>query len=186
MKLFLSCFCFAWLYAGLAMAEPYAVIQDQSRIEFQGTHAGQKFIGTFDDWKADIDFDKDAPEKSKVEIIIDMTSASTGNALYDGTLPQPDWFNTAEYPQAVFTTTSIQNLAPGQYRAEGQLTIKDKTAPVAFEFTLDDQNAASTRMQADLSLDRLAFDIGSKSDPNAEWVSKDMKITINIIAEKAK
>jgi hypothetical protein len=38
----------------------------------------------------------------------------------------------------------------------------------------------STILTASFNIDRLAYNIGMDSDPEAEWVSKEIKMTLNL------
>ena len=162
-----------------AYAKTYSVDMDSSRVAFSGTHAGNEFHGAFKEWNAKIAFDANNLPESSVKVIFNMTSAETGNAMYDGTLPNADWFDVSNHPEAVFQSTSITKTESG-FQATGNLTIRAITRPVTFNFALEGDEP--TIMTAEFPIDRLQFDIGKKSDANAEWVSKDIGISIKVTA----
>jgi polyisoprenoid-binding protein YceI len=166
----------------LANAKPYTVDQEQSAITFQGEHTGMIFEGQFNEWSADIVFDPASLDTSSINVVIQTGSAETGNAQYDGTLPNTDWFDTSNHPQATFTSTSIESAGDGRYTVTGDLTIKDVTQPVSFDFTLSGLDSPPVEAQGTFIIDRLAYNIGTKSDPTADWVSKDINMTIQIVA----
>jgi polyisoprenoid-binding protein YceI len=162
-----------------AHAKSYEVDYDQSSITFAATHAGDPFDGVFDEWSADIQFDKDNLEASNVTVTFNTASAKTGNAMYDGTLPTNDWFDVKNHPEATFQSASFtQN--ENDYSVTGDLTIKGITNPIMFNFTLEGD--APTTMTAQFLIDRLTYKIGERSDPKAEWVSQNIDIEINLVA----
>jgi cytochrome b561 len=167
-----------------ATAAPYEVDHAVSRIEFGGTHAGTPFSGTFDTWGAVIDFDPAAPEKAVIQATIDLTSANTGNKMFDSTLPSADWFDTKNHPKAVFIGKTFAANPDGSYQATGDLRIRGVSRPVTFSFRLDQPEAATVSASASFSIDRLDFDIGRKSDEKAEWVSQSIDLTLKITARK--
>lgn len=165
-----------------AAARDYTVDYSASKIEFSGTHADTPFKGTFGEWTATVTFDPANIETSKIIATFKPDSAKTGDAMYDGTLPQTDWFNTKEHPQATFTSTTVRNKDGGGYIADGDLTIRGITKPVELAFTLSDLAQSPVTATGSLTINRLDFDLGKKSDGDAEWVSRDIKIDITIVA----
>lgn len=184
-KLLWACLAMLFTLSALPLsASEYAVDYSKSSLGFSGTHAGTAFEGKFTDWKATIRFDPQNLSESTIAVEIDTASATTGNSMHDGTLPTADWFDVKQYPKAHYASTSITQQEGGQYLAEGTLTIRDKTQPVQFSFALTppDLSGSEIKTAFTLTLDRLAYDIGAKSDPNAEWVSKDIPLRVTLVA----
>lgn len=166
-----------------ALATPYEVDYAQSSLSFSGTHAGDAFEGEFEDWAAEIIFDENNLAESSLTATFATDSAKTGNNMYDGTLPQADWFDSRNHPEAVFQSTEItaSNREEGTYTVTGNLTIRGITQPVTFDFNLSDLTNEPVTAQATLSVKRLDFGIGEKSDPTADWVSEDIQIDIQLL-----
>ena len=165
---------------GYARADIYKPDMKSSYVTFTGKHAGEEFTGIFQEWTADIVFDAADLKASRVKVVFDMESATTDNKMYDGTLPQKDWFNVKAYKEATFESTSFEDKGDGLYTVTGDLTIRDVTKPVSFDFKLSDLNRSDVIMDASVVIDRLAYGIGLKSDPDMEWVDKDILITIHL------
>lgn len=164
-----------------AQAANWTVDPAKSVINFSGENSGEKFSGKFESWDAVIDFDEAKPETSSVKVTIQTASAKTGNAMFDSTLPNKEWFDAKDHPDAVFESKDIKSLGDQKYEAKGTLTIKgikhDITLP--FALTIKDKNALMT---GDLKINRLDFDMGKKSDPKAEWVSQDIDLSVRVEA----
>lgn len=168
-----------------AQAASYSVDPATSSIAFSGEHAGTPFTGTFDRYVVDIDFDPANVDATSIRATIDLASAKTGNKMFDGTLPNDDWFDVKNTPNGLFKSTKVEKQSDGSYQVTGDLTLRGITHPVTFTFTLDREDAPEINASATLTVDRLAYDIGKKSDSKAEWVSKDIAITLKLIAKKS-
>lgn len=68
--------------------------------------------------------------------ILDITDPAT-NAQFAGHLASEDFFNSKQYPEALFVITASAPKGNGVYHIDGDLTIKDLTHPVAFDAQID-------------------------------------------------
>jgi polyisoprenoid-binding protein YceI len=177
----------AFCLASAAVAAPPAwnVVPAKSRIAFSGTHAGNAFSGTFGQWAAQIRFDPADLPHSSASVTIATASGKTGDTFRDTSLAGAEWFAPGEFPRATFTTTKITAAGPGRYVADGTLTIKGKATPVRLPFALKiaGNNAI---MQGSTTVDRIALGMGAKSDPSGAWVSKAIKLDIQLSAVRGK
>ncbi len=155
----------------------------QSEIVFSGTHAGTPFEGRFQRWQAQLNVDPQAPEAADIITLIDTASGSDGNVLHDRTLPQTEWFNVAQYPQAHFVSTQVQRLdEQGRYAVAGTLTIKDRDIPVN---SLQMQvSQSSLLIEGDTVITREQADLGMASDPGGDWVSSEIKVRVRLSATR--
>jgi cytochrome b561 len=166
-----------------AVAANWTVMPARSEIGFSGTHAGVPFQGRFAEWSADITFDPDALDKATATVRVDLTSASTGNATYDKSLPTTDWFDIASSKTAVFQTSSIRKLDATTYRADGVLSMRGKQIPVTLKFALEIEGEIAT-MTGKSTLARLDFGIGAVSDATGAWVSLEIPLDIKVVARR--
>lgn len=169
--------------AALAAPPSWTVDKAKSRIGFSGVHAGNKFDGQFSQWTARIRFDAKDLAHSTANVVIATASAATGDNFQETSMKSEEWFNVGAFPTATFSSRRITAAGPGRYVAEGVLTIKKKAVPVRLPFTLK-ANGNVAQMQGTLTLDRVALDLGAKSDGKGEWVSKQIQVTINVTAHK--
>lgn len=178
----LALFMGLMLVGSPVMAKPYVVDQGASAITFSGTHAGKEFEGKFGTWSAEIDFDAENLEGSTLSATFDLKDAKTGNAMFDGTLPQADWFDVKATPEGTFQSTQILAKGDNVYTAHGDLILRGITQPAVFDFTIADLSADPVVVTGEFPIDRLAFGIGAKSDAKAEWVSQIIEVKLNIVA----
>ncbi len=161
------------------------VTRAASRIGFSGTHAGIAFEGRFNSWRADISFDPGDLAHASAIVTIDTGSAAGGVPLHDQTLPGAEWFDVARHPTASFRTTTIHAHGDGRYEAHGVLTIKGRAIETELPFTLriDGDRAV---MDGTLTLSRAETNLGMGSDPDAEYVSRDIVVTVHVQARRAR
>lgn len=165
--------------APLSHATTLEANPSNSRLTFSGEHAGMAFSGTFSQWQSTLVLPPSSPPR--ISATFALASAKTGDRTYDGTLPEGDWFDVKQHPQAQFTATDISANADNTvFTVRGDFTLKGITQPVQFDLVRrTDKNVSS--YTASFPIDRLAFGIGRESDPEAEWVSQfiEMSLTIN-------
>ncbi|MEK6616695.1 MAG: YceI family protein [Bacteroidota bacterium] len=129
---------------------------------------------------------------------IDMTSIActdlTGEykTKLENHLKSDDFFGSAKYPKAKFTTTSITPLknvkAEGfTHAVKGNLTIKDKTNEISFDAVIK-MEGAKIACTGTAVVDRSKFDVkyGSKTffpDIADKMIYDEFKLKFNIIAQ---
>jgi polyisoprenoid-binding protein YceI len=164
-------FAFTLAYAPLAAAQQkLSVSANDSKVSFAGEHVGMKFTGVFNKWNASLVLPPaDSP---KITATFYVASAKTGDSTYDSTLPEGDWFDVKNHPRGLFESTQII-AKEGDYEVTGILTLRGISQPVSF---LLKDNGSS--LSASFGVNRLAHKIGFESDPDAEWVSKEIDLTL--------
>jgi cytochrome b561 len=155
-----------------------------SAIRYSGSHVGMPFEGGFSRWRADIRFDPDNLEASRVSVVIETGSASDGDSLHDETLPGREWFDVANHPQARFVASRFTRRGDGAYQARGSLTIKGQALPVTLPFTLVIRGDRAV-MDANMAIDRAEADLGQSSDPDGEFVSRSINVRAHVEARRA-
>ena len=169
--------------AAQAQASHWEVNRGASEIGFSGTHAGRAFNGTFEQWTSRIRFDPNNLAQSRIIVVVDTASATTGDRVQETTLENAEWFDSENHRFARFTSNNITARGGDRYSARGTLEIRGARVPVTLPFTatISGNNA---RASGTLSLDRIALGMGTKSDPKAEWVSRNINLTVRVAATK--
>lgn len=75
----------------------------------------------------------ETPEDSKVEIVIETASVSTGSEDRDTHIKSEDFFDVENHPEMRFVSTSVDTNG-GSWKLVGDLTIKGVTKPVTLDF----------------------------------------------------
>jgi polyisoprenoid-binding protein YceI len=86
--------------------------------------------------KAEISFDKEKPEASKISAVIDATTVDTGNESMTAHAKEPSVLDTDKYPEITFKSSSIKKEDSG-YEITGNLTMKGITKEITFPFTFE-------------------------------------------------
>lgn len=158
----------------------------ESSIKFQALQYGQPFEGEFKNFEARIVFDPANLPASKAEIAIPISGISTGDANRDGQARSVDWFDEAQFPRAVFSTTAIEPAGvPGHYLARGRLGLRgvEKDIDLPFTLAITDENGVRTAvMDAELSLNRFDFGVGQNQWAKADIIAGPVNIVIHVKA----
>lgn len=88
------------------------------------------FIGRFNNFDASLDFNPEDIGSSTLEVIIDTASLDINNAEFAEELRGDNWFDVANFPQAVYRTTSLLEQNENSFVFAGELTLLGVTAPV--------------------------------------------------------
>nr|WP_295833613.1 YceI family protein [uncultured Azospirillum sp.] len=123
-----------------AFAAPvsYKIDPAHTAVAFIVNHVGfSNVIGRFDTVGGDVTFDKDAVEKSVVNVTIDTTSVDTNHAKRDEHLRSPDFFNAKEFPKMTFKSTKIEKTGDKTGKLHGDLTMLGVTKPVVLDVTFN-------------------------------------------------
>lgn len=119
-------------------------------------------FGRFDGTLA-LDFDQ--PERSRIRVTIDTGSVAAGSALMDGFIKGDSMLDTARFPNASFTSTSVRRIGDRSLEIRGNLTIRSITQPITVTAMVDGDIEKAKRgdrlpFHADGSFLRPAFGIG--------------------------
>ncbi|MEL6572294.1 MAG: cytochrome b/b6 domain-containing protein [Pseudomonadota bacterium] len=143
---------------------------------------GSQVTGSFADWTSTISFDPTPAEvMGSVDTVIAIGSLTLGSVT--GEAMGPDYFDAEGFPTATFAA----DIKPDgdTFVADGTLTIKDQTVPVALPFTLDITDDVAV-MAGTVTLDRLAFGVGATSQPTEASLGFAVDVAIGVTAAKAK
>lgn len=102
-------------------------------------------------------------EVAKGEFVLDMTSVETDNEMLTNHLKTGDFFESETYPTAVFKLNNVSKLTDDTYIAQGELTMKDITNLVDFEFKLNEIDGVYTA-EGEFTLNRTLWEVRYGSD----------------------
>jgi polyisoprenoid-binding protein YceI len=91
--------------------------------------------GAFKTVNGTLFYDKEHPENSSVEVVIETNSmSSTGVQQRDDHLRSPDFLDVAKYPTITFKSTKVEPYDGGtRAKITGDLTIRDVTQPITLD-----------------------------------------------------
>ncbi len=158
------------------------IIPSESSINFLVRQNNLDITGHFKNFSGKILFDESNLKKSKVTILIDLTSVSTSLKEASSELPKKEWLYTEKFPQAKFTSDKFTKISPNQFNVAGFLQMKEFKVPVSFDFTLNESSLKKAQAKGLVKLLRSSFDIGNKDEKLAHGVKDEVKVEINISA----
>jgi polyisoprenoid-binding protein YceI len=169
---------------GHGFARDWQMLPEESSLAFTFRQMGSPVTGQFENFTTDITFDPaDLANASVVtEIVID--SVDTGNAERDAGIVGADWFDSATYPTAAFTSTGFSHDGGENYVVTGELTIRDITEMIELPMTISIDGDAATA-SGTLELDRRTFEIGRGDWASDAAVGYDVVLEIAVVAEAA-
>ena len=178
-----------WL-ATVTFAVPPAgaqdVLLDQSEIRFVAKQLGVNVEGRFRKWKASVVFLPAELAKSKAEFDIDLASIDLASEDSEKEIRDKLWFDTAKFPVAHFSSTSIRDLGGDKYEVAGALTMKgakqDLIVPIAVK-----KDAGGNRVgEGSFTLKRLDYNIGTGMWADTETVRNEVVVRVRIVLAAAK
>ncbi len=170
-----------------AYAKDWQVDFARSKIEFTGTESGAAFTGSFGKFSTkQLRFDPANPADSAIEVAIELGSVRAGSAERDSTLPSAEWFNTAQFPQAIFKSQTVRAVGDNGFIADGTLSIKGLEKPVQISFTLTPQadNPAGVTVNGTTTLNRQDWRLGYTDEGSVgNMVTVNLQLTAQAIGQ---
>ena len=157
--------------------DPWTIDPARSRIEFGAAQIGKIVSGRIKSWTGTIVLDPANLAAARIEIRMDMKSASAGTTDVDQLMLGKDFLDVAKTPEARFVSETVTSKGGDRYEARGKLTLRDTTKDVVLPFTLslrDTQASARGRIE----IKRLDYGVG-----RGEWASTNVvgdEVTIDI------
>ena len=112
----------------------YRVGSPHTRLVFTIVHMGfTDYYGQFNGIDGGLKLDAAHPDASELSISIPTDSVDTGNAVLNGELKDPTWFDAAQYPKITFKSTKVVRTGPNTAQVTGDLTFHGVTKPVTLE-----------------------------------------------------
>lgn len=117
-------------------ATAWEIDRSHSAINFTINHFFTPVDGSFDDYSAEVHFDPENLEASRIDVTIPVESVNTRNDRRDNHLKSEDFFNTSQWSDIRFVSHSIESRGDNQFVAVGELTIRDVTREFELPFEL--------------------------------------------------
>jgi polyisoprenoid-binding protein YceI len=175
--------------AAVALAAPVAsaqdVLVDKSEIRFVAKQLGVNVDGRFRKWKANVVFLPADLAKSKAEFDIDLASIDLASEDSEREIRGAPWFDTAKFPVAHFSSTSIKDLGGDKYEIAGALTLKGVKRDVVVPVTVKKDAAGNRVAEGSFTLMRLDFNIGTGMWSDTKTVTNDVVVRVRIVLPPA-
>lgn len=80
-----------------------------------------------------VTLNEEHPEKSTIDVTIDVTSLDTRQEQRDAHLRSADFFDVEHHPSMHFVSTRVEGDVSSDFRVQGNLTIRGVTRPVTLD-----------------------------------------------------
>jgi polyisoprenoid-binding protein YceI len=154
----------------------WTVDNNHSRVGFSVRHFFTPVKGEFSDYTVNLTWDRANPAGTKISTVIQVPSVSTGNEKRDGHIRTPDFFDAAAHPTISFTSKGITKQVEMPVRLLG---IQD--IPEGMQAMLGGAKQVAS-FEAELTIDRREFQVGTGSWGETAVVGADVNITIQVEA----
>jgi polyisoprenoid-binding protein YceI len=151
-----------------AMAKDWQVDPAHGTLAFTNSYQGVEYAGQFRRFEAMIDYDPNDLAHAKFDVTIDITSLDTQNSERDHAALGADFFDTAKFPKAHFVTTAFRKDPDGKVVADGVLTLRGVSKPVALTVSFKPSGGDAT-LDVTAQVKRLDFGIGA-----GQWADPSM------------
>lgn len=169
----------------LLLCTAYAVPIDaaKSSVKFVFTQMNVSVEGQFKKFSADIVFDAVKPEASKVSMAVDLLSTDAGSGDANQAVQTKDWFNTAAFSKATFSSAQIKALGNGHFQAQGEFGLKGRKAAMSVPFTVR-ADTAGQWLEGNFPLSRLAWKIGEGDWADVGVVADAVQVKFKIFVPR--
>jgi polyisoprenoid-binding protein YceI len=121
-----------------------------------GVYNGKKHRFVFERYQGRVEFDRDAPEKTIVEIAIKSASAVCTDTWVDAkdlkkieAYALNQMMQATRYPELTFRSSRVRRRGQSQYDVEGMLTIRDIEKPALVTVTVDSSSPDTLMIEGD-------------------------------------
>lgn len=151
----------------------------QSEISFVSRQMGTKSSGHFQRFSADIHFDPAKPGEARASLAVDLASINAGGQEATEEVKGKDWFNVAQFPKAHFSVSTLKPLGPNRYEAQGQMTIKGRSATLKAPVSTR-QVGNDLILEGSFNLPRLQFGIGEGMWADTSVVANEVAVNFRL------
>ncbi|MTI45140.1 polyisoprenoid-binding protein YceI [Roseibium hamelinense] len=140
--------CFALLAApasasGLGVNGTYMLNKRDLTTQFQvKLLTGSAITGRFEQVSGKMALFERQPERSRIEVVVDLSSVVTNNQRVTDFLKSPAMFDVETNATAVFTSTRVRKINDRQAEVDGVLQLKGQTRPTSLSVSLQDGSTA--------------------------------------------
>lgn len=152
----------------------WVIDEENSFIRFSAEQAGAPFTGEWTHWTAEVAFDETRVADSVARVTIYTDAVASGDDERDDTIRGPEFFDADNFQAALYEADRFEQ-RDGQWVAEGTLTIKNLTLPVALTFTLTDGVLTGSA-----EIDRLVFNVGTGDWRDPTWVGQTVAVSVQV------
>jgi len=155
-----------------------------SSLVFATKYDGEVFTGKFAEFTTTLSFDPASLAAAKLDVVIALAGAATGNDDRDSTLSGADFFNVGKFAQARYTASKFRALGGNQYAAEGTLDLRGVSKPVTLTFTWTP--GVQPVLAGKATVKRLDFGVGGGDWSDIGTLPDEVAVSTKVVFKPAK
>jgi len=114
-----------------AIAAPYTFAKEYTSVRFSWSHLGlSRQSARVMDISGTVEFDPADPEASRVDVLMNTSSLSSGVRAFDDLLKSGEYFDAQRFPTIRFRSTGARKMSDRTGELTGDLTVMGVTKPV--------------------------------------------------------
>jgi len=148
-----------------------------SEVSFIAEVSGESTPGIFRQNTVTAVIDQTNLANSTLSAIVLTDSVTSDDPQVEGSLPDSEWFDSENFPEAVFQSTAFSANDDDTLTVNGELTIKTTTLPISFTMSFaeeanPDEQATDTQqvLRGKFDIDRRDYNIGMDSQADGDSV----------------
>ena len=171
------------LLASSALADPMPAPDWEtapgSWLQFETSYDGEAFEGRFARFAPALRFDPARLAEARFDVRIDLASADTGHDERDEVLAGDEFLDAAGAAEARYVATAFRALGGDRFVADGELTLRGVTLPVALVFTW--RGGAGPVLDGEATVPRLAFGVGTGDWADTSLLPDEVKVRTHLV-----
>lgn len=168
---------------GATLPPSWVVVRQASTIDLTVRAFGGSQQGRFEDWRGEIIFDPEAPERTRATVLVQAGSLRMRSSALTSRARGSNLLDTARHPVVRFELQSLRSLGGSRYTARAEVTIKGRTRPVSFPVDLR-VTGDRAHLAGAFTLDRTQFGIGTAGAWN-RILGREVTVRVSLQARRA-
>ena len=151
-----------------------------SHLYFAPSYEGMPINGHFKQFSASYQTDQQS-QPSRLKVKVAIASADMGNSDINEAIRAVDWFNIADFPEAIFISEEFITDTQGKLLAIGTLQLKGFIQPVTVPIIWQPLPDGKAKITGELLVGRNDFSIGSGEWASGEQIGLAVKIWFDVV-----
>lgn len=125
-------------FATAAQADTFVLDPGHTQVQFAVDRFGfTQVLGVFPDLKGEVALDQQNPEKSRVEVTVQIASIDSNNPERDKILMGKSWLDAGDFPTMHFVSSKVVRTGDRTAQVTGDLTLHGQTHALTLAVTLN-------------------------------------------------
>lgn len=166
-----------------AQAATWTLAPSESRVIFHYAYEDVPGQGEFRNVDATFNIDPANPGACTINVTIPIADIYVDSADVKEYLLDEDMFNVEQFPTATFEAAQCRLQSVNSFIADGQLTIRDKTHPISFPFTMNMEmrnGRPRFHLASEVTVKRLDFDVGTGWWDDTAALPNEIRIEVDV------